>query len=253
MFAQQGAKVTVSDLDGSKAEAVVEEIKKAGGEAIAVAGDVTDPAFPKRVVSATIEAFKGLHILVNNAGFTWDGVVHRMPDDQFETMFQVHCMAPFRLIREAAPHMRGAAMKEMDELGKPRPRCIINVSSVSGTHGSAGQINYSTAKSGLLGMTKTIAREWGAFNIRANVVAFGYIQTRLTAAKEGGASIAYKGKEVKLGIPGSAEQAEMAKMLIALNRLGSPEEAASSFLLLASPYASYISGQLLEVTGGGWL
>lgn len=175
-------------------------------------------------------------------------------------MLDVHLTAPHRLLKAAAPHMRSAAKKEMqsNSSGQARPRSIINVSSVSGTHGSAGQVNYAAAKSGICGFTKSIAREWGPFNIRCNAVALGYINTRLTQPKEKGNKIELDGGEkIELGIPGGGgvgtASLEVTKALIPLGRIGQPEEAAAAMLLLASPYASYISGQVVEVTGGGWL
>ena len=168
-------------------------------------------------------------------------------------MLAVHCTAPFRLIQAAAPYMRDAAKKEIDETGAARPRVIINVSSTSGTHGNAGQANYATAKAGVVGLTKTIAREWGALNVRANAVAFGFIATRLTAEK-GDAVIKVGGKEVALGIPGGSAAADAAaEMMIPLKRVGTPEEGAGAMLMLASPYAGFVSGQCLEVTGGAYI
>jgi 3-oxoacyl-[acyl-carrier protein] reductase len=240
LFAREGAKVVVSDLDGAKAESVAASIRADGGSAFSVAGDVTAAEFPEKIMAATIEKWGKLNILVNNAGYTWDAVIHRTTDAQWDAMYKVHCTAPFRLIRAAAPHMRIANSSE--------PRCIINVSSTSGTHGNAGQINYATAKMGVLGMTKTVAKEWGGFGVRCNAIAFGYIETRLTAAKEAGASIDVGGAKVALGVP-AAGKAVLDK-LIPLGRSGKPEEAAGALLMLASPHASYISGQCLEVTGG---
>ena len=186
-------------------------------------------------------------------GYTWDGVIHKMTPAQWDAMLAVHATAPFRLIQAAAPHMRDAAKKEMDAGGPARPRCIINVSSTSGTHGNAGQANYATAKAGVVGLTKTVAREWGALNIRCNAVAFGFIATRLTAEK-GDSVIKVGGKEVALGIPGGSAAAEAAaEMMIPLRRVGTPEEGAGAMLALASPYCSFVSGQCLEVTGGAFI
>jgi len=257
-FAAEGAKVVVSDLDATKSEKVAEEIRKAGGEAISVAGDVTDPAFPDRIVKATIEKFGYLNHIVNNAGYTWDGVIQKITDKQWDAMLAVHNTAPFRLIRAAAPYMREAAKDEM-KTGKPRNRSITNVSSTSGLHGNAGQANYATAKSGILGLTKTVAKEWGPFGIRANDIAFGFIQTRLTQAKEKGAFIEVDGKKVPLGIPaGTADEnsaqakarEKMLKATIPLGRPGNATEAASALVFLSSSLASYVSGHCLECTGG---
>lgn len=253
LFAAHGAKVVVSDIDGDKAQATADFIRNSNGIACAVAGDVTAEDFPARVVARAVSEYGGVHIVVNNAGFTWDGVLHKMPPEQWDAMLRVHVTAPFRLIQAAAPAMREAAKEELARSGRARPRVILNVSSVSGTHGSAGQANYSAAKMGVVGLTKSVAREWGAFNIRCNALVYGYINTRLVQSKEKGASIELGGKTVKLGIPGADAAAAFAKQQIPLGRVGTPEEAAGAMLLLACPYASYISGQAIEVTGGGWL
>eukprot|EP00002_Diphylleia_rotans_P012491 TRINITY_DN2442_c0_g1_i1.p1 TRINITY_DN2442_c0_g1~~TRINITY_DN2442_c0_g1_i1.p1 ORF type:complete len:309 (-),score=75.44 TRINITY_DN2442_c0_g1_i1:105-1031(-) len=248
LFAKCGAKVVVTDLDAAKSDAVANEIKAEGGHAISVAGDITDPQFPDRIVKQTIESFGKLHIIINNAGYTWDGVLHKMTDKQWQAMLDCHLTAPFRLIRAAAPYMRDAAKVEMEKTGSADPRCIINISSTSGLHGNAGQANYAAAKMGIVGLTKTIAKEWGMFNVRCNTVAFGFIETRLTADRTSGASITVQGEEIKLGIP-KVDPKKMAAG-IPLGRPGVAEEAAGSLLMIASPYAGYITGHTLEVTGG---
>lgn len=249
IFAKEGAQVVVSDRDAEPTEAVVKEIKDTGGDAMAFPGDVTDPAFPERIMEATMAAFGKLNILVNNAGYTWDAVIHKMTDEQFQAMLDVHNVAVFRLIRATVPYMRDVAKQEIEEHGEPQEdRCIINISSTSGLHGNPGQISYSCAKMGVVGITKTVAKEWGRFGIRCNAVAFGFIETRLTAAKEEGGSIEVDGQEVALGIPENMRN--MAPLTIPMGRTGQPHEGAGGIVLLASPYASYISGHTLEVTGG---
>ncbi|KAG6888309.1 hypothetical protein C0992_008875 [Termitomyces sp. T32_za158] len=233
-------------IDEKKGAAVVEEIKAAGGDAICVAGDVGADDFPKKVVDATVKAYGKINHIINNAGFTYDKMLHTTPDDVFDVIMKIHVRAPFRLIREAAPYFRIKS-------DKPENRSIVNVSSTTGLHGNVGQTNYAAAKSAVLGMTKTIAKEWGPFGVRANTIAFGLVHTRLTAAKEGGATIEIDGKKVALGVPGAkgpAKPATGAYPNIPLRRGGSPDEAASSVLFLASPLASYVSGHTLEVTGG---
>jgi len=248
LFAEHGAKVVVSDLDIEPAKVVVDDIHKSGGDAVYVCGDITDPKFPEILISEAIAKYGAINIIVNNAGYTWDGMLHKMSDKQFSAMLEVHNAGPFRLIRAAAPHMRDEAKKEK-ALGKTfKPRCIVNVSSTSGLHGNIGQVNYSTAKMGLVGMTKTIAREWGAFEIRCNAVAFGFIDTRLTRERESSDSIDIDGQQVRLGIPGKLR--ETVSAAIPLGRPGTVEEAASAILFLACPLASYITGHTLEVTGG---
>lgn len=248
LFAQYGASVVVNDLDAAPCEEVVAEIKAAGGEATAVHGSVTDPQFPDQLMQAAIAAYGKINILVNNAGFTWDGMLHKMSDEQWQAVLDIHATAPFRMIRAAAPYMREAAKAEKEAGGPVEPRCIVNVSSTSGLHGNVGQINYATGKMGIVGLTKTVAKEWGAFGVRCNAVAFGFIDTRMTQAKEKGEKIAIGDKEVAIGIPNQMRQ--MAPMMIPLGRPGTPEEAAGGIVLLASPLAAYITGHTLEVTGG---
>jgi 3-oxoacyl-[acyl-carrier protein] reductase len=246
IFAREGAKVVVSDLDEKKAQLVVEEIKAFGGDALAVGGDVGADDFPKRVIDATISKYGKLNHIVNNAGFTYDKMLHTLPDDAWDIIQKIHVRAPFRLIRAAAPYMR---IK-----GNNENRSIINVSSISGLHGNLGQANYAAAKAGIIGLTKTIAKEWGPFGVRANTVAFGLVHTRLTQAKEEGATIEIDGKKVALGIPGTvastSQTGPKAYPLIPLGRGASPDEAANGMLFLASSLASFVSGHTLEVTGG---
>jgi 3-oxoacyl-[acyl-carrier protein] reductase len=246
LFAKEGAKVVVSDIDAKKAAAVADEIKAAGGEAISVSGDVGADDFPQTIVDATVKAFGQINHIVNNAGFTYDKMLHTMPDDAYDVIMKIHVRAPFRLIRAAAPYFRVKGVT-------PVNRSIINVSSTSGLHGNVGQANYAAAKAAVVGLTKTIAKEWGPFGVRANTVAYGLVHTRLTAAKEDGAMIEVDGKKVALGIPNAnalAAAGVNAFADIPLQRGASPDEAAAAMLFLASPLASYVSGHTLEVTGG---
>lgn len=248
MFGAEGALVVVSDLDPNPAEETAGAIRSAGGKAIVVAGDVTDPAFPKQLISATLDNFGGIDIIVNNAGYTWDGVIQNMTDKQWYAMLDVHTTAPFRILREASAFIRDAAKKEQAAHGRANPRKVVNVSSVSGVYGNAGQVNYSTAKAGITGLTKTMAKEWGRYNVQVNCVCYGFIDTRLTAAKESAEKVVRDGEEIALGVPDQMRQ--MAPMLIPLGRPGTPEEAAGPMLFLASSLSNYVSGHVLEVTGG---
>jgi 3-oxoacyl-[acyl-carrier protein] reductase len=248
LFARYGGKVVVNDLNPDPAEAVARQIKAVGGEATAIPGSVTDIVFPEILLKKTVDTYGKLNVLVNNAGFTWDGMLHKMTDEQWQAILDVHATAPFRLIRAAVPYMREPARAEWEAGGVREPRCIVNVSSTSGLHGNVGQINYATAKMGIVGLTKTVAKEWGRFGIRCNAVAFGFIETRLTASKEEGESINVDGETVPLGIP--AQMRDIANRMIPLGRTGTPAEAAAGIVLMASPLASYITGHTLEVTGG---
>ncbi len=248
LFAAEGAAVVVSDLDPNPAEETAGAIRDAGGKAMVVAGDVTSEAFPAQLINATLDNFGGIDIIVNNAGYTWDGVIHKMTDKQWYAMIDVHTTAPFRILREAATFIREAAKKEIATNGHANARKVVNVSSVSGVYGNAGQVNYSTAKAGITGLTKTLAKEWGQFNVQVNCVCYGFIETRLTAAKESAEKVERDGEEIALGVPSQMRQ--MAPMLIPLGRPGTPEEAAGPMLFLASPLSNYVSGHILEITGG---
>jgi len=250
LFADHGASVVINDIDRDVAEATAGEITAQGGKAIACAGSVTDPQFPDKIVKAAAESFGGIDILVNNAGYTWDAVIQNMTDEQWYAMIDVHLTAPFRLIRAATPYMREVAKKEIAE-GKRVSRKIINVSSTSGVAGNPGQVNYSAGKMGIVGVTKTMAKEWGKFNINVNAVAYGFIETRLTQAKEKQEKIERAGKEVDLGIPEAMRQ--MALNFIPLGRPGTPEDAAGPVLFLASHLSDYVSGLVLLVTGGSYM
>jgi len=244
LFVAEGAKVLINDIDGEVAEQAASEID---GETAVFSGDLTEPGAADDLVKAGIDAFGSVDCVVNNAGYTWDGVVHRMTDEQFQAMLDIHTIVPFRVIRALAPHWREAAKAEKAE-GREVFRKIVNISSVSGTMGNAGQANYSAAKAGVTGLTKTIAKEWGQFKVNCNAIAFGFVETRLTAAKENAGEIEREGEKIELGIPEQMRQ--MASMMIPLGRPAQPEEAAGPVLLLCSDYANYIHGQVINVTGG---
>jgi len=244
MLASNGARVLVNDLDGDVAEQASGEID---GETIAFAGDLTHDGVPDEMIQRAVDEWGQLDIVVNNAGYTWDGPIHKMSDDQFQAMIDIHNVVPFRVLRAAAPHMREPAKKEREE-GREVFRKVVNVSSISGTMGNAGQANYSSGKAGVVGLTKTLAKEWGQFKINVNAVAFGYIETRLTASKEASNVIRKDGKEIQLGIPDQLRG--MAAAIIPLGRPGTTEEAAGGIFFLCSPWSNYVHGQVLNVTGG---
>ncbi len=248
LLAEHGARVIVSDLDEVPAEETAGSIRDAGGEAAIFAGDVTDPDFPPAIMQKAVDIYGGLDILVNNAGFTWDGMIHKMSNQQWETIINVHLTAPFRMVRAAAAVMRDQAKAEIAQHGLAKVRKIVNISSTSGIYGNVGQANYAAGKSGAIGLTKTIAKEWGRFNIYANAVAYGWIETRLTADKAQGETIEVEGQQVALGIPQVGLDAR--KKIIPLGRAGTPEEAAGPVLFLCSPLSDYVTGHVLMVTGG---
>jgi 3-oxoacyl-[acyl-carrier protein] reductase len=236
--------VLINDLDGDVAEQAAKEI---AGETAVFSGDLTKGDAAEKLVASAMDAFGKIDIIVNNAGYTVDAPIHKMSDEQFQAMLDIHLIVPFKVIRAAAPHLREPAKKEREE-GKEVFRKIVNVSSISGTMGNAGQANYSSAKAGVTGLTKTLAKEWGQFKVNVNAVAFGFIETRLTAAKQEDNTMEIGGEKVQLGIPEQLRQ--MASMLIPLGRAGTPQEAAGGIFFLCSPWANYVHGQVLNVTGG---
>jgi 3-oxoacyl-[acyl-carrier protein] reductase len=245
LLIEHGANVLVNDLDEEVAEQAASEL---GERAAAFVGNVAEPGVAEALVARAVEAFGRLDIVVNNAGYTWDGVIHRMSDEQFQAMLDIHAVAPFRVIRAAAPHMRDAAKAERERGEEPIFRKIVNVTSISGLMGNAGQANYATGKAGLIGLTKTLAKEWGSFSINVNAVAFGFVETRLTAAKEDSETIEVEGREIQLGIP--AQFRELAAATIPLGRGATPQEAAGAIFFLCSPWSNFVHGQVLNVTGG---
>jgi 3-oxoacyl-[acyl-carrier protein] reductase len=244
LLAEQGAKVLVNDLDGDVADQAASEIQ---GETTVFAGDLTKEGTPEKLVQTAIDAWGKIDIVVNNAGYTLDAPIHKMTDEWWDKMLDIHVKVPFQVIRAAAPHLREPAKKEKEE-GREVFRKIVNVSSISGTMGNAGQANYSAGKSAVVGLTKTLAKEWGQFKINVNAVAFGYIETRLTASKDDTNVMEIGGEKVQLGIPD--QMRGMAAMLIPLGRPGTPQEAAGGVFFLCSPWSNYVHGQTLNVTGG---
>ena len=245
LLAEHGARVLVTDLDEDVAREAAEGI---AGETAVFGGDLTMDGVPEAVVQRAVDAFGQLDIVVNNAGYTWDGMAHKMGDDQFRAMLEIHTVVPFRLCRAAAPYLREAG-KADKEAGREIFRKVVNVTSISGTQGNLGQANYSAAKAGLVGLTKTLAREWGPFKVNVNAVAFGFVETRLTAASdEGGEAFVKDGVEIPLGIPERMRQ--MAPMIIPLGRAATPEDAAGPIFFLCSPWSNFVHGQVLTASGG---
>jgi len=244
LLVSQGAQCLINDLDGDVAEQASSEIS---GETAVYAGDLTKPSAADELVQKAVDSFGKIDIIVNNAGYTLDAPIHKMSDEHFQAMIDIHTVVPFRVIRAAAPHLREPAKKEREE-GKEVFRKIVNISSTSGTFGNAGQANYSAGKAGVVGLTKTVAKEWGQFKVNVNAVAFGFIDTRLTQAKVDENTMEKDGEKIQLGIPEQMRQ--MASMLIPLGRPASPEEAAGGVFFLCSPWSNYVHGQTLHVTGG---
>ena len=248
-LANEGARLVVNDLDTEVAHQVVEEIKAAGGEAIACPGSVTAPDFAERLIKTAVDHYKGIDIIVNNAGYTWDNVIQKMNDEQWYSILDCHLTAPFRILRAAQPVIR-ALSKAEQEAGREVFRKVVNISSIAGTGGNAGQANYSSAKAGVLGLTKALSKEWGRMKVNVNAVAFGLINTRLTeATADSDAKIDIEGRSIKVGV--NPELMKQMESMIPLGRGGTPGEAAGAVFLFCIPESNYISGQVL-VCGGGF-
>jgi 3-oxoacyl-[acyl-carrier protein] reductase len=245
-LAAEGARVVVNDLDEAPALETADAIAAAGGQAVVCAGSVTEPSFGERFVAMALDSFGGLDIIVNNAGYTWDSVIQKMTDEQFQAIMDVHVTAPFRILRAAAEPIRRFSKAEAQE-GREVFRKVVNISSVSGLGGNPGQVNYAAGKAAVVGMTKTLAKEWGRYKVNVNCVAFGFIKTRMTQPIASEADAA--GGIRKVGVqPALIEQLE--RNAIPLGRLGTPEEAADGVYLFCSPESNYISGQVVTVGGG---
>jgi len=250
LMAEQGASVVVNDLDQTAADEAAAAVRAKGGRAEAVVGSVTDPQFPARLLATAVESFGGFDVIVNNAGYTNDALIHKMSDEQWESMLDCHLTAPFRIMREASKYWRELAKQEQ-EAGGAKSRKIVNVSSTTGVAGNAGQINYAAGKAGIVGMTKSLAKEWGRYNVNVNAVAYGFIETRLTAAKQQVERADVDGHTVTLGIPDKIRDAAIRG--IPLGRSGTPRDAAGPVVFLSSSLADYVNGVVLLVTGGSYM
>ena len=247
-LAEYGASVMINDVDAAPAQETESIIRNAGGRAASMAGSVTDAAFPQQLVDATIAQFGSLDIIVNNAGYTWDNVIQKSTDEQFQAMLDVHLKAPFRILRAASGWIRETAKREAAE-GVRVMRKVVNITSVAGTDGGAGQAGYSSGKAGVIGLTKTLAKEWGRYNVNVNAVGFGLIETRLIQPMNNpDAKIEMEGHQIAIGV--QPKMLDWAKSVCPLGRLGTPDEAASAVLFFCSPLSDYVTAEVL-ICGGG--
>lgn len=247
-----GAQVVVNDLDAEEANLCVRQIDEAGGKALACPGDVTRAEFPETLVDAALQGFGAIDIVINNAGYIWNGAMHNHSDEQWQAMLDIHATAPFRILRALAPWLRETAKREKVESGQSRCRKIVNVSSVSGTTGAATQIAYSAGKAAVVGLTKTLAKEWGRYNVTVNAVAFGHIQTRLTQAYEGEPPTIEVGeRRFRVGL--TDQQVAGVEGATPLGRSGTPDDGAGAIYLLCLPESDFVTGEVLTCSGGAHL
>jgi 3-oxoacyl-[acyl-carrier protein] reductase len=248
-LASQGAKVVINDLDQQPAEEVIAEIRAMGSDAVACCGNVSAADFGERVVKTALDSFGRLDIIINNAGFTWDNVIQKLSDEQWDAILDCHLKAPFRILRAAYPYFREASKAEADA-GQEVFRKVVNISSIGGTQGNIGQANYSSAKAGLIGLTKTMAKEWGRLKVNVNCVAFAAIETRLTQGVADGEvkTVNVDGRDIRVGVP--VEKLAAAAAQIPMGRMGTIEEAAGSIYMFCIPESNYVSGQTI-ICGGG--
>jgi len=243
-LAAAGATVMINDLDP---EPLAETLASLPGGCAATPGDVTHPAFPQALVEATVSKLGGLDIIVNNAGYTWDNVIQKTSDEQFQAMLDIHVTAPFRILRAASGFIRESAKREATE-GRRVSRKVVNITSVAATDGGAGQAGYSSGKAAVIGLTRTMAKEWGRYNVNVNAVGFGLIETRLTQAWTESSKIEVKGRAIQAGV----QQVVLDQIVAAspLRRAGTADEAAGAILFLCSPLSDFITGEVLMCTGG---
>lgn len=247
-LASAGAGVVVNDLDADVAEATAQDIRAGGGRAIACAGDATSREFAERFVQVAVDTYGGLDIIINNAGYGWDAILQKTTDEQWEAMLAIHLTAPFRLLRAAQPVIAAVAKAEIARDGRAQRRSIVNISSIAGLGGNVGQSGYAAGKAGIIGLTKTVAKEMGRYNVTVNAVAFGIIETRMTMPASGEEIIDIGGRQIKTGM-GPDLHAGMAAA-IPLGRPGTPQEAAGAVYLLCLNEAAYITGEVVLCTGG---
>ena len=244
-LANEGAQVIANDLDADLLAENADKLTEQGMTAHALPGDITEQATTEALVSTALERYGDLHIVVNNAGYIWNSAAVKHTDEQWQAMLDVHATGPFRLLREAGHHFRQQASTESPD----KLRKIVNISSISGIYGAATQVAYSSAKAAVVGMTKTLAREWGRYHVTVNCVAFGYIDTRLIETFEDQPNrVTIKDRDHPVGL--TAAQRESVKEMAALGRLGRPEDAANAVYLLCIPESDFITGEVLVASGG---
>lgn len=247
-LASAGASVLLTDIDESALQEAKAALDGHGSRIATIAGDLTDPDFPDAIVATLVSQLGSMDIIVNNAGYTWDNVIQKTSDDQFQAMLDIHVVAPFRLLRAASHWIREQAKHEMGS-GRRVMRKVANITSISGLDGNPGQTGYASGKSAIIGLTKTLAKEWGRYNVTVNAVGFGLIDTRLIKPMDDPqTAISIGEKQVRVGM--QAEVRDQAARMIPLGRLGTPEDAANAVFFFCSPLSDYVTGEVLVCSGG---
>ena len=246
LLAYSGANVLAADLDNEALEEM-QTVVSHPDRVASIRGNLTDPSFPQQIVDTALERFHSIDIIVNCAGFSWDSVIQKTSDEQLQAMLDIHVVAPFRVLRAASSYLRETAKKEI-AVGQRVMRKVVNITSISGTDGNAGQAGYSAGKAGVVGLTKTLAKEWGRYNINVNAVGFGLMQTRMTQPLKPESKIKMSGKDIPIGV--QPVMLESAVALTPLGRLGTAEEAAGAVLFFCSPLSDYVTGEVLTCSGG---
>ncbi|KAH7140043.1 short-chain dehydrogenase/reductase SDR [Dactylonectria estremocensis] len=245
LLASKGAKIVIADVSDEKANEAVHELRSAGHEAVAFVGDALEDGFAEKAVKASLDAFGSVNCLINGAGFCYDAAIHKMDDEKFDIIMKIHNYVPFRMVRALSSHW-------MDPENREMVKTVINISSTSGLHGQMGQINYATAKMGIVGLTKTVAAEWARYGVRCNAVAYGWMDTRLTRPPTGEDTVTTAGKQIVTGISASARKFRDTSE-IPLGRAGTVDDAAGVMLFLASPLSAYVTATCIECTGGRYM
>ncbi len=245
-LASAGANVLACDLEQDALQEMQASLNASGRVALSH-GDLMEPGFPQQIVDAALGAFHSIDIIVNCAGYSWDNVIQKTSDEQFLAMLTIHVVAPFRLLRAASDYLRETAKREIAN-GQRVMRKIVNITSISGTDGNAGQAGYSSGKAGVIGLTKTLAKEWGRYNINVNAVAFGLIKTRMTQPLKPGGKINIRGSEIPIGVQPAVLDSVAAAC--PFGRMGTPEEAAGAVLFFCSSLSDYVTGEVLTCGGG---
>jgi 3-oxoacyl-[acyl-carrier protein] reductase len=247
-LAGAGAAVLLVDIDDQPLKEATAAIQNSGGKASSIAGDLTEAKFAETIIQQLVDEFGSVDIIVNNAGYTWDSVIQKTTDEQFQAMLDIHVIAPFRVLRAASHWLRDRAKKET-ESGMRVMRKVVNITSISGLDGNPGQVGYASGKAAIVGLTKALAKEWGRYNVNVNAVGFGLIDTRLIKPMEHSETqISIGERHLQVGMQARMRE-EVAKM-IPLGRVGKPEDAADAVFFFCSPLSDYVTGEVLVCSGG---